>query len=98
MKNLNSIKEELIGEILESKPTGFIGTPSTLVTIADDIMDGYGKVAINFKIEIDEWEGDIPVMIVKEANDDFAPAMDFDDIPLIDMDWNTITEIHNLIK
>ena len=98
MKNLEKIKEELIGEILESKPTGFIGTSSTLVTIADEIIDQDTKVSIDFKIEIDEWEGDIPVMIVKEANDDFAPAMDFDDIPLIDMDWNTITEIHNLIK
>ena len=98
MKNLDSIKKELIGEILESKPTGFIGTPSTLVTIADEIIDQDTKVSIDFKIEIDEWEGDIPVMIVKEANDDFAPAMEFDDIPLTDMDWNMITEIHNLIK
>ena len=96
MKNLNSIKEELIKEILESKPTGFIGTPSTLVTMADEIMDT--KVPIDFKIEISYWEGDIPVLIVKEANDDFAPAMEFDDIPLTDMDWNMITEIHNLIK
>jgi hypothetical protein len=96
MKNLEKIKEELIREILESKPTGFIGTPSTLVTIADEIMDT--KVSIDFKIEIDEWEGDIPVLIVKEASDDFAPAMEFDDIPLTDMDWNMITEIHNLIK
>ena len=98
MKNLEKIKEELIREILESKPTGFIGTPSTLVTIADEIMDQDTKVSIDFKIEIDEWEGDIPVMIVKEASDDFAPAMEFDDIPLTDMDWNMITEIHNLIK
>ena len=98
MKNLNSIKKELIGEILESKPTGFIGTPSTLVTIADEIIDQDTKVSIDFKIEISYWEGDIPVLIVKEANDDFAPAMEFDDIPLTDMDWNMITEIHNLIK
>ncbi len=96
MKNLNSIKEELIKEILESEPTGFIGTPSTLITMADEIMDT--KVSIDFKIEISYWEGDIPVLIVKEANDDFAPAMEFDDIPLTDMDWNMITEIHNLIK
>ena len=63
MKNLEKIKEELIGEILESEPTGFIGTPSTLITMADEIMDT--KVSIDFKIEISYWEGDIPVLIVK---------------------------------
>jgi hypothetical protein len=95
MKNLTSLKNEMITEILESKPTGYISSMNTMLEFVKETIDF--EHDLNFTLEVEDWNGDRPVIVLRDADDEDAPAMEFEEMDVVEMDWNMITEIYKLI-
>ena len=95
MKKLNEIKDEMIREILKSKPTGYIGTQNTMMEWVKETIEF--EHDLNFTLEVEDWEDDRPIIVLRDADDEMAPAMEFYEMDVVEMDWNTIVEIYRMI-
>ena len=97
MENLKEIKKSLIKDILNARPIGILSNANRMTEIVEEIIDYGNNKPSDYYLEIEEWEGDNPIIVFKNADDPDCPTMEVEDCRLSIMDFNMITNIHELI-
>tara|TARA_Y100000389_G_scaffold200669_1_gene241625 strand:- start:707 stop:1048 length:342 start_codon:yes stop_codon:yes gene_type:complete len=97
MENLKKIKKSLIQDILNAKPIGILANASTMTEIVEEMIDYGNNKPSDYYLEIEEWEGDNPLIVFKNQDDPNCPTMEIEQNELSIMDFNMITNIHELI-